>query len=248
MNSGPGYVLLHPDELREPDLFLVNGSELEALVTLAYLKPTPVRPALLVGKPDLDLPYPIVPYPVQANRLLAALDRLIDARADALSRLDACTMVSVTERRRHGRLDLDLTDPADYIRRRSAPPVLPAMLIVDRNAKFREFLVDILIARQQKLEVDWAADEAAALQAARQKTYSVVLVNTSVPDLDPYRLCWMMKERVTPVRRAVIFLAGKDFDYDSRQARQVGVDGFLGKPVTASHLMQALRKFIPSLR
>lgn len=246
-SQGPGYVCLHPDNLQDPDLYIVDGDQIKALVTLAYLRPTDVRPALLIGKPHVELPYPSLERPLDWPALFRSLDALIEKRADALSRLEAATLVAVPERRRKTRLDLDLTDPAEYARMRTSPPQEKAVLMVDRNAAARDWLAGILGNRQSGIVIDRSADEAGALEACRKRAYSAVLVNTSAKEIDPYRLCWAIKEKAV-TKTAVVLLLGPGMEYDGSKAAQVGADGFLVKPVAAHHMLHVLKKFIPALR
>ncbi|HEY5800527.1 MAG TPA: response regulator, partial [Burkholderiaceae bacterium] len=120
--QGLAYLSLSPDSLQDPDLYIVNGQDVKALAALADLNPSDARPALLVGTPSIALPYPTVPLPIQKDALFGELEKLIARRADALARLATVALAPVVvERRRSERVDMDLTDPADYARMRKAP-------------------------------------------------------------------------------------------------------------------------------
>jgi hypothetical protein len=112
---------LDEDNLQDPDLFLANAGEWKALVALSCLAPTAVRPALMVGTPEIELPHPRIPRPIDWPQLFKAMDALIEKRADTLSRLEASDVVMVPERRRRDRVDVDLTDPVEYLRMRWIP-------------------------------------------------------------------------------------------------------------------------------
>lgn len=243
---GYGYICLEEDNLRDPDLYIANADQLNALVNLTALKPSDLRPALLVGTPAIEMPFPWVERPVQWPRLFEALDGLIERRADALSRLEASDIVIVPERRRRPRLDIDLTDPAEYIKMRAKRPETGMVLIIDRNPAFREHLAGLL--ERHKVPVGWADSEAKALESCQQQPTAMVMINTSMPDVDPYRLCRMIQEQAAPTKITVIFLVGEPFVYDAQQAREAGVEGFLNKPLAAHHLMSAMRKFLPLSR
>lgn len=244
--KGYAYLRLEEDSLQDPDLYIVNADELKALVTLADLKPSDVRPALLVGSPAVDLPYPRVTRPIEWNALFDALDDLIEKRADALSRLEASDVVTVPERRRRDRLDLDLTDPAEYEKMRTRIPSDGVVLVVDKTSALRDYLSDLLT--RQKVPVAWVSDEVEAVELCKQESIAVVMINTSTPGVDPYRLCWAIKEKDSTVKTTVIFLISKPFEYDLKQARYVGADGFLNKPLASHHLITVLKKFLPFSR
>jgi CheY-like chemotaxis protein len=243
--KGYGYFRLLEDNLQDPDLYLVNADELRALVTLSDLTPSEARPALLVGTPNLELPYPCVGRPLQHDRLLEALDALVERRADTLSRLGASGIVSVPERRRRDRLALDLTDPSEYERMRVRDATVGGILIVDKNPAFCEYVSELLV--RFSVPVAWVSDENKALDLCGEHDIAVVLVNTSTPGIDSYGLCEEVK-LVSDVRNmAVIFLVGKPFVYDVERARKSKVDGFMNKPIASHHLLSVLKKFMPAL-
>jgi CheY-like chemotaxis protein len=243
---GYGYFRLVEDNLQDPDLYIANATQLKALVTLADLRPTEVRPAMLVGMPDVALPYPVVDRPIDWDQLFEMLDELVEKRADVLSRLEASDIVTVPERRRRDRIDLDLTDPAEYEKMRAKVPDNGVVLVVDKGPALRDYLSDLLV--RQKVPVLWVNDELQAVEVCKREAVAFVMINTSTPGVDPYRLCWAIKEKDSPVRIAVVFLVSKPFVYDLEQARYVGADGFLNKPLASHHLVTVLKKFLPFAR
>jgi CheY-like chemotaxis protein len=244
--KGYGYFRLAEGNLQDPDMYVANAVDLKALAVLADLRPSDVRPALLVGTPIVGLPYPRIARPLDWQQLLAALDGLVEKRADALSRLEASDVVVVPERRRRDRLDLDLTDPAEYEKMRTTIREDGAIVVVDKAPVLRDYLGDLLA--RHKLPVEWVVDEVRAVEICKQKPVSVVMINTSTPGVDPYRLCWAVKEKNSRVKVVVIFLIGKSAEYDLEQANYVGADGFLTKPLASQHLVSALKKFLPRIR
>lgn len=244
--QGFGYVRLEDDNLQDPDLHIAAASHLGALAALAHWRPSELRPALLIGRPAVQLDYPRIDMPVLWPDLFNALDRLIERRADALSRLEASDVVTVTERRRRPRPDIDLTDPADYEKLRGTIPENGAVLVIDRNSASRDYLAELLA--RQRIPVLWAGDESTAVELCRTIPMAAVLINTSTPGIDPYRLCWGIKEKNSPVRTTVILLLGNASEYDRQQARYVGVEGFLTKPIANHHLVTVLKKYLPDSR
>lgn len=239
---GYGYCRLMEDNLQDPDLYLANASDLRALASLSELHPSAIRPALLVGSPGIPLPYQSVSRPLQSTHLLDVLDKLVEQRADALSKLEASDIVAVPERRRRERLGVDLTDPSVYERMRRTP-VQGGVLVVDKSPALRDFLNNML--NRKSVPVEWVDNEEVAASVCRQQKISTVLINTSTPNVDPYRLCEMIKKWNPDEKTTVIFLVGKNFSYDPTRARGAGYDGFLNKPLAGHHLLTALKKFLP---
>lgn len=243
--KGYGYFRLMDDNLQDPDLYLVNADELKALVTLSDLTPSDARPALLVGVPTVSLPYPHLARPLRKDSLFDALDSLVEKRADTLSRLGAASIISVPERRRADRVHIDLTDPTDYERMRTRGKAEGGILIIDKNPAFREYVSDLLL--RYSLPIAWASTQNKAADECERNRYSVVLVNTSAPGIDPYDLCEEIK-LVSSIRNpAVIFLVSKPFVYEVERAREARVDGYMNKPIASHHLLSVLKKFMPAL-
>ncbi len=242
---GYGYFRLQDDDLQDPDLYLVNADEIKALATLTALRPSAIRPALLVGAPHVSLPYPCVQRPIPWHTLFEELDTLIEKRADALSKLEASDIISVPERRRRDRIDLDLTDPSTY---RGMRRVLAKgnLLVVDKAPALRDYLQDVLI--QYKILVELVATEHDALKVCTKNKIAAVLINTSTPDIDPYHLCESIKKNHPVEKASVIFLIGKQYPFDAARARAAGYDGFLNKPLAYHHLLSAVKKFLPTSR
>jgi CheY-like chemotaxis protein len=244
--KGSGYFRLAEDNLQDPDLYIANGEDLKALVTLHDLRPSDVRPVLLVGTPIVELPYTAVERPIRWQKLFEALDGLIEKRADTLARLEASDIVSVPERRRRSRVDIDLTDPSEYQSRRVELPQGGAVLVIDKTPAFRDHVAEML--QRHQVEVLWASGEVEAEGACVRQRVSVVLINTSMSDLDPYRLAATVKTARPQDRTAVILLVSKSNEYDADKARKSGVNGFLTKPIANHNLIAALKRFMRMAR
>jgi CheY-like chemotaxis protein len=237
------YFSLPEDNLQDPDIFLANADEEKALIALSYLSPSTLRPALLVASANHDYAYPHVARPVKAGVLLAALDALVEQRADALAELEASDIVTVPERRRKQRIFNGNMLPEDFVHLRRRP-VNGGVLVIDRNPAFRDYVAELLGNRN--IPVAFASTEADALLQCKRQKISVVLVNTSLAEIEPYRVCEGIKSQIAD-RVTVIFLVGGPFAYDQSRARSVGCDGYLAKPVTSKNILSALKKFLPAL-
>jgi CheY-like chemotaxis protein len=240
--AGPSYFCLLDDSLQEPDLFIVNGDDLLSLATLSGANPTDITPALLVGQAAPAFPFPQLARPLDATRMHQLLAGLISKRAHALAQLTARGQLPmVIERRRRPRLDIDLTDPVLLEQRRREPPG-GAILIVDKGGAFRDHVERVLGSR--RLPVEWTDSAGAAVRLCDETAVSVLMINTSTPQVDPYRLCADVKRLPTAARTAVVFLVGRNFSYDAPRARAVGVRGMLDKPVADRHLCSAIKKLM----
>ena len=240
--KGYRYTCLKNGCLRDPDMFIVNADELKALADLSDIHPGEAQPVLLVGKTDIDLPYTAISKPIRWRKIFDILDELIDKRELLLTTLSAYAAISVHERRRTKRLDLDLTDPAVYQKMREQAMATGGILVVDKDTQFREYVAAIMDPYAK--EVTLASDERSAAMLNASHQHALILINTSTPDIDPYRLCEVLKKQNPGVRIHVIFLVDKNFEYDMSRGNRVGCEGFLVKPLSRKILLKTIKKFL----
>jgi len=240
--KGYRYSCLKKGCLRDPDMFIVNADELKALADLSDIHPGEAQPVLLVGKTDIDLPYPSISRPIRWRKIFDILDELIDKRELLLTTLSAYTSISVHERRHTKRLDLDLSDPSIYKKMREQPKGAGGILVVDKDTQFREY-VSTIMDRYGK-EVSLASDERGAIMLHANHQHVLTLINTSTPNIDPYHLCDVLKKQSPAFKIYVIFLVDKDFNYDLSRGNRVGCEGFLVKPLSRKILLKTIKKFL----
>lgn len=238
--DGPGYFCLLEDSLQDPDLTITNGDDLKSLARLMATAPTALEPAIVVGNAVLDFPYPRLERPFDWPRMFGMMDELLQRRNEAMAQLTARGLPFLTERRRRPRLDLDVTDPAEYAARRKRPPT-GTVLIIDKSAALRDHLSALMAGR---VAIEWVDAASAAVEMCDSKPVALVLVNTSTPGIDPYGLTGAIKSRKGGERTAVVLLVGTAFHYHSVRAKAVGVRGILDKPVADRHLVATLKKLL----
>ena len=255
--AGPAYFCLLEDSLQEPDLYVANGDDLLAMATLAGANPSDVAPALLIGNaaaPAFPFAFPYVLRPfdarngLQVQQLHLQLAGLVGKRAQALALLTARGLAPVIERRRRPRPGIDLDtgeslqpqQPQQQQRRQQSPA--GAILIVDKGGAFRDHVAKVLGAR--RLPVEWTDSAGAAVRLCDETAVSVLMINTSTPQVDPYRLCADVKCLPAAQRTAVLLLIGPNFRYDAPRGREAGVRGVLDKPVADRHLYSAIKKLM----
>jgi CheY-like chemotaxis protein len=238
--EGPGYFCLLEDSLQDPDLTLTNGDDLKSLAWLMATPPTALEPAIVIGTAAVDSPYPHLERPVDLPRLFDMVDELLQRRNEAQAQLTARGLPFITERRRRPRLDLDVTDPAEYAKRRKAAPN-GAVLIIDKAAALRDHMA---MLAGERLAVEWTDSAAAAVHLCEETDVSIVMINTSTPGIDPYGLSAAIKAVRGGERIAVVLLVGAGFHYHSARAKAAGIRGLLDKPVADRHLVAVLKKLM----
>ncbi|PWF54915.1 response regulator [Massilia glaciei] len=239
--GGPAFTCLVEDSLQDPDLYVVNGEDLRALAALVDIEPEAGELALIVGPVEMAFPCAQIARPLEPARLCSMLTDLAEHHMAALQRIRDRGLALRPERRRRQRLDFDVTDPALYQSRRRPRPS-GAILIIDKGGALRDHVARLLAVH--KLSIEWTDSAAAALHLCEETPVSVVLINTSTPDIDPYVVCAAIKSLPNGSRIAVVFLINQAFGYDSVRARAAGVRGLLDKPVLDRHMVSALKKLL----
>ena len=240
--KGYSYSCLKPGSVQDPDLFIVNAEQLSALATLSDLNPGDVQPVLLIGKTDVELPYHTMSKPIRWRKIFDVLDDLVSRRELLLTTLGANAPLSVQERRRAKRLDFDLTDPGVYERMRKQPVAKGGILVIDKDTQFREYVAAVM--DPYGYTVTLASDERSALLLDRNNQHALTLINTSTPNIDPYRLCDALKKQNDGLKTSVIMLIDKSFEYQSGLAERVKCAGFLVKPLSRRVLVRTLKKYL----
>ncbi len=239
--DGPGYVCLLDDSLQDPDLVIVNGDDLHCMVRAMAAPPTALDPVIVVGDAVLATPYPRLGRPLDLAQLYAMLAELMARRAEAQVQLTSRGLPLLTERRRTPRLDLDITDPKEYLKRRKPAPT-GAVLIIDKSEALRDHLDQLM--GPGRMVIEWTDSASAALRLCEETAVSLVLINTSTPVIDPYGLTAAIKAQRGGKRIAVVLLISPNFPYNSARAKTVGVRGLLDKPVADRHLVATLKRLL----
>ena len=238
--DGPGYFCLLEDSLQDPDLTITNGDDLKSMARLMVTPPTALEPAIVVGDAVLEFPYPRLARPLELPRLFGMLGELLQRRAEAQAQLTARGLPFITERRRQPRLDLDVTDPAEYVKRRK-PPIKGAVLIIDKSGALRDHMATLI---GESIPVEWTDTAATAVKLCEETAVSVVFINTSTPGIDPYGLSAAIKAQRNGTRIAIVLLVGAAFHYHSLRAKAAGVRGILDKPVADRHIVATLKRLM----
>ncbi|WP_229427222.1 response regulator [Massilia atriviolacea] len=237
--DGPSYSCLLGDSLQEPDLTIANGDDLGALAALLAWQPDATRPALVIGSAGMQFPCAHITRPLDMFQMFKLLSEMARKRAEALN--DLPPPAPPHDRRRRIRLDLDITDPAEFVKMRR-PQARGAVLIVDKRGALRDHVARLLAAHH--VAVEWTESAAAAVRLCAETPVAVVMINTSTPGVDPYALCAEIKQQEGAERIAVVLLVNQASGYDTARARAAGVRGLLDKPMADRHLVAALKKLL----
>src|SRR6266576_2987276 len=129
----------------------------------------------------------------------------------------------------------------------SAPPIRATgfaslggrrMLIVDDNQTNRRILHEMLAA--EGIKVDEASTAAEGLAALRLGRYDIAILDVQMPDMDGFQLAIAVRGDKTIAKTNLLMLTSAGQRGDGERCRELGIRGYLTKPISRSDLLEAL--------
>ncbi|WP_029010793.1 response regulator transcription factor [Azospirillum halopraeferens] len=112
------------------------------------------------------------------------------------------------------------------------------ILLVDDDEALRQSLAEQLQFHEE-FETAEAGTGVAGLEAARDGSFSAVLLDVGLPDMDGRDLCRLMRRE--GVRCPIIMLTGADTDADTILGLESGANDYIAKPFRLGVLLARLR-------
>jgi PAS domain S-box-containing protein len=116
----------------------------------------------------------------------------------------------------------------------SAPPGAASVLLADDNADMLAYLRRLLGERYRVVAV---ADGAAALRAAREQPFDLVLADVMMPRLDGFGLIAALRADPATSATPVILLSARAGEEARIEGMRAGADDYLVKPFSAKELL-----------
>ena len=91
-----------------------------------------------------------------------------------------------------------------------------------------------------------AADGMEAMQQLPKCNPSLILTDISMPKIDGYQLCKLIKAHEKTKTIPVIMLSGKDGMFDKIKGKFVGCDDYITKPFQSSELLEKVSSYLPT--
>jgi len=113
------------------------------------------------------------------------------------------------------------------------------MLIVDDNQTNRRILREMLAA--EGINVDEASTAADGLEALRRVRYDLAILDVQMPDMDGFHLATVVRADKKIKRTNLLMLTSAGQRGDGERCRELGIRGYLTKPISRSDLLEALR-------
>jgi DNA-binding response OmpR family regulator len=117
-------------------------------------------------------------------------------------------------------------------------PPAKQILLVDDDTPLRETLAEQLGAQDEFLATH-AATGSAALAAAKDGVYDLILLDVGLPDGDGRDFCRLL--RTQGVRSPIIMLTGADTDADTILGLESGANDYVAKPFKFGVLLARIR-------
>ncbi len=112
------------------------------------------------------------------------------------------------------------------------------MLIVDDNETNRRILREMLAA--EGIKVDEASMAAEGLEALRRSRYDLAILDVQMPDMDGFQLATAVRGEKKIARTNLLMLTSAGQRGDGERCRELGIRGYLTKPISRSDLLEAL--------
>lgn len=132
--------------------------------------------------------------------------------------------------------DVELKNVLDTLLRRKA------ILVVDDSLTIRS-VVGKTLEREKHRSIP-VSNGMDALGILREEKVDLVLCDISMPLMDGYQLCRMIKDQPQSRKVPVVMLSGHDGFFDKVRGRMAGASDYITKPVEPPALLKAIRKYL----
>ena len=112
------------------------------------------------------------------------------------------------------------------------------MLVVDDNQTNRRILREMLAA--EGVKIDEVATAAEGLDALRRGRYDLAILDVQMPDMDGFQLAERVRGDATIARTNLLMLTSAGQRGDGERCRELGIRGYLTKPLSRADLLEAL--------
>jgi twitching motility two-component system response regulator PilG len=129
---------------------------------------------------------------------------------------------------------------------RPAPPPedesWPLVLVVDDSPTIRK-IVEVTL-RRERIRVLGVGDGLSALAAIADRRPHLILLDITLPGMDGYQICQVIKQRPASKHIPVVMLSGRDGIFDKIRGRLVGSTQYVTKPFDPVQLVKTVSKHV----
>lgn len=122
------------------------------------------------------------------------------------------------------------------------PATQPTIVCVDDGASIREMVQAILNSHGYSATA--IGDPIDAVSLIFRLHPDLILCDITMPELDGFEICSMLRQSTAFRRTPIVMLTGKDGFMDRARARMVGATDYLTKPFGESELLMLVEKYV----
>jgi twitching motility two-component system response regulator PilG len=119
----------------------------------------------------------------------------------------------------------------------------PLVLVVDDSPTIRK-IVEVTL-RRERIRVLGVGDGLSALAAVADQQPLLVLLDITLPGMDGYQICQVIKQKQATKHIPVVMLSGRDGFFDRVRGKLVGSNQYVTKPFDPAALVKAVSKHMP---
>lgn len=119
---------------------------------------------------------------------------------------------------------------------------VPRVVCIDDGAPVRKIVEQIL--SEHGYEATAISNPLKALSLVFQLKPDLILCDITMPELDGYEICAMLRRSTAFRQTPIVMLTGKDGFIDRVKARMVGATDYLTKPFGESELLMLVEKYV----
>lgn len=124
----------------------------------------------------------------------------------------------------------------------SSKAKIPRIICIDDAVAICQVVESVL--KSQNYEAIGCSNPLEAFSLVFQLKPDLILCDISMPELDGYQLCAMLRRSTTFRQTPIVMLTGKDQFIDRVKARMLGATDYLTKPFTDSELLMLVEKHL----
>jgi CheY-like chemotaxis protein len=117
------------------------------------------------------------------------------------------------------------------------------VLVVDDNQIAQQVVGHIL--ERAHYDVSYASRGADALDLLASEQFDLVLVDLQMPEIDGFEVCRRLRQIPGYQSIPVFALSNNSSDQDRRFSQELGLQGFMVKPIRKQELLDSLRRYLP---
>ncbi|MDA2927939.1 response regulator [Acidobacteria bacterium AH-259-G07] len=119
---------------------------------------------------------------------------------------------------------------------------MPHLVLADDSPAIQK-IIELSFA-DEEIEIHCFADSKSALEYVNTHSADVLLADISLPGLDGYELCRVIRQNPSTARIPVVLLVGALQRFDVERAEQVGYNFQLTKPLGSSQLVDLIKNLL----